>query len=237
MPIDHSRPWWTLPLILLDFETTGVDPLECAPVSVGAVRLEDGREVGSFYSLLNPRVSIPEGASAIHGITDDHVRDAPLLEDLADHLYELAGDAVPCGYNAQTYDRVILHRYIRGTDCPLFDPSQRWIDPLVMVRKIDRFAAGSGRHQLGKTCARWEIDLGDAHNALADVRATARLLVKLIDSGKVRPDVTLGRLLDYTDELRAKQQADFDAYRARMEAQKAAEAEQEELLSAFAEPG
>jgi len=221
--LDGSIAWWSYPLVILDFETTGVDPLECAPVSVAAIRLEQGVERGAFYSLLRPGIPIPPGATEIHGITDEQCADAPELVDVVPQLFELADGAAPCAYNGSTYDRLIFHRFIVGTDCPLFEPAQEWIDPLIMVRAIDRYVRGTGRHKLSATCERWGVPMleGEAHNALGDVRAVGRLLTELVRIGKVREDVTLRRLLEYTAIKRAEQNTQFEQYKARLAAKEA----------------
>jgi DNA polymerase-3 subunit epsilon len=221
--LDPALSWWSFPLVIVDFETTGTDPAECAPVSVAAIRLEQGVERGHFYSLVRPGIAIPPEASAIHGITDDDVREAPYLDALAPELCTLAHGAVPCGYNGATFDAVILHRYIKGSDCPLFDPGQEWIDPLVMIRSIDRYVKGSGRHKLSTTCARWGVPFaeGAAHNALEDVRGVGRLLRELVRLDKVRTRTSLRRMLEYIAIKRAEQDARFEAYLARLAAKEA----------------
>lgn len=230
--IDHALPWWSLPLVVLDFETTGVDPDECAPVSVAAVVYREGVEQRHLYSLIDPGRPIPPESTAIHGVTDEHVRGAPTLEELAPQLLALAGDAVPVAYNS-AYDRTVLQRYISGNECPLFDPDQRWICALVMLRKIDRYARGTGRHKLINVCKRYGEELSDedAHNALCDVRATGRLLTALVRVGKINPRTSLARMLDYIDQVRLDQDADYARYKAR----KAAEAAQQALPFAAAE--
>lgn len=226
MLLDPCVPWWAYPIVVVDFETTGVDPDSCAAVSVAAVRLERGRVRGEFYSLLDPGVPIPAEASAVHGVTDEAVRGAPELADVAIELYRLGVGALPAAYNGEAFDKPILHRAIVGTDCPLFEPLQPWLDPLVMIREIDRYVAGPGRHRLEATCARWGVPMaeGEAHNALADVRAVGRLLAELVRLDKVRPDVSLGRMLEYIALKRDEQEANYQAYRAR-EAAKAAQCE------------
>lgn len=231
--LDLMQPWNKLPLVVLDFETTGVDPLECSPVSVAAVRLEGGKEVASVYSLLKPDCLIPESASAIHGITDEQVQDAPWLEFMAGELLEVARDALPVAYNAN-YDRTILHRFISGTDCPLFNPAQLWLCPLVVVRDVDRYVRGTGRHRLETCCTRWGVALDGAHNALADARATGRLLWRLFEKGKVR-NYAAGELVQLIEQRRIVQDADFAKYLARKEAEAAAAprpvVEQQELFT------
>jgi DNA polymerase-3 subunit epsilon len=214
MPLDPARHWHEYPLTVLDFETTGVDPLTCAPVSVAAVRYEGGVEVGSYYSLLNPGCPIPESASAIHGVTDAQVSSAPCLVDVAHEIMRLAEDAIPSAYNA-SYDRAILHRYIAGSECPMIDPSHGWLCPLVIVRDVDRYVAGSGRHTLARTCVRWMVELDGAHNALADARATGRLLFRLVEAGKLVKAYPLGKLLNHIEARRQVQDADAAAYRAK----------------------
>jgi DNA polymerase III subunit epsilon len=222
MLLDATRAWWSYPLVIVDFETTGVDPLLCSPVSLAAARFESGKEVASFYTLLKPDCAIPAEATAVHGITDEQCAAAPSLADVAGDLYRLAVDALPCGYNGASFDAVIFHRWIWGNDCPLFEPAQRWIDPLVMIRSIDRYVPGSGRHKLENVCKRWGVPLeGEAHNALTDVRAVGCLLSRLVELGKVKAHVTLARMLDYSDRMREQQQKDFDRYRAELKAKEA----------------
>lgn len=84
MNLDLSRPWPELPLCILDFETTDVNPLECMPVQLAVVRYEGGKEVGAASTLLNPGCPIPESAAAIHGKTDEMVLNAPPAESLVD---------------------------------------------------------------------------------------------------------------------------------------------------------
>lgn len=223
MLLDPSIAWWTYPLVIVDFETTGPEPAEAQPVSIAAARFEQGTERASFYTLINPGCPIPPAATEIHGIHDADVAGAPELVDVAHELWKLAWDALPCGYNGASFDKAILHRFIEGTDCPLFERAQGWIDPLVMIRSIDRYAPGSGRHKLATACERWGVPMaeGEAHNALGDVRATGRLLTELVRLDKVRADVTLGRMLQHIELKRAEQERDFQAYRARLAAREA----------------
>lgn len=217
MTLDLSLAWYDHPFTVLDFETTGVDALTCGPCSVGAVRFERGQEVARYYTLLKPGCPIPESATAIHGITDEAVEDAPSLADVAPELARIAQNAVPCAYNA-AYDRTILHRFIVGQYCPAFDPGQAWLCALVVIRDIDRYVKGQGRHRLDVTCKRWQVPLADAHNALADARASGRLLVQLAEGGAIVRTFPLGKLLEHIERRRIEQDHNHAAYRARMAA-------------------
>jgi DNA polymerase-3 subunit epsilon len=211
-----------LPIVVIDFETTGPDPATCEPVEVAAVRVEwSGSSLlvlEEFSTLLRPSGPIDPEATKIHGITDAMVAGAPTLPDVACELLNLAHDALPCAYN-EPFDRTVLHRYVSGQDCPLFDPSLvAWLDVYVMIARIDRFVSGKGRHKLSATCARHGVPHESAHRALGDCKATVGLLGKLVEDGAVDLDVPAERFLRAIAKVRAQQDAERAEYRAKMAA-------------------
>lgn len=214
MPLDLTKPWNELPLVVIDFEATSADPTTCAPVEVAAVRFEGGRAVSEFSTLLDPGMPIPADATAIHGITDEMVQGKPTLAAVAPQLFELAQGAVPVAYNAP-YDRTLLHRFVTGSHCPAFDPALTWIDVFVIIGKVDKYVPGTGRLKLGPTCERWGVKLDGAHRAVADCKATGELLMKLLERGAVKSGA-LGKFLQHTDKARADHEADHAAFRKRM---------------------
>ena len=78
--------------IVLDTETTGFDPRTGDRlVEVGCIEIQDLLPTGrTFHRFVNPERSIPPGAIAVHGITDDKVKDAPkfaeIVQDLRNHI-------------------------------------------------------------------------------------------------------------------------------------------------------
>lgn len=208
------RPWYAWPVVVIDFETTGPDPSTCAPVEVGLVRFERGQPVQRWSSLVDPVCPIPPAATAVHGITDADVASAPSFAAAWDEALcsGLLTGAVPCAYNAP-FDRTILHRlcaedrhhHALCRDLP-------WLDPLVVVRHLDRFVRGAGRHKLAAVCARRGIPLAAAHRSLGDAEATGRLLYAL------QPDIgemTVCELLRRQELRAAEQDRDFAAWQAR----------------------
>jgi DNA polymerase III epsilon subunit-like protein len=178
----HMQPWWQLPLLCLDFETTDADPFTCMPVEIALVRFELGEPVQSWSTLINPLCPISQGATDTHGLVAEDVREAPCFDDAwsdACDRFALA-DAVPVAYNAP-FDRRILHRLApaaSGHALPILDADLNWIDPLVIVRDVDKYAPGKGRHRLENAIARHGIATTGNHRALADAEAAGRLLFK-----------------------------------------------------------
>jgi DNA polymerase III epsilon subunit-like protein len=100
------------------------------------------------------------------------------------------------------------------------------------VRDLDRYVSGKGRHKLETCCTRWGVALDGAHNALADARATGRLLWCLFERGKIR-NYPAHELLTLVEQRRVVQDANFQAYLAKLERQAnaAPPAEQLDLLT------
>jgi len=199
-------PWHSHPVAIIDFETTGVDPDTCMPVQVGLARFEHGECIFKHSLLINPGVPIPAEASAIHGITDADVSNAPSPAAALAEIRSFTSGAFPCGYNGQGFDRVIWERFC--------DQLGEWIDPLVMVRHVDQYVRGKGRHKLDVTCKRWGVTLGQAHNALHDCVATGSLLF----SDRMRAllgDMTHEELISRQEKRRAEQDTAFSAWLAK----------------------
>jgi DNA polymerase-3 subunit epsilon len=211
--MDWDRSWLEQPIVIIDFETTGLSAATDKPVEIAAVRYQHGRFVRAYQTLLDPGGPIPAEATAVHSITDEMVLGKPTLMDVAHELYDVAAAAIPCAYNAP-FDRSFLHAAITGNDCAAFDPSISWIDVYVMVAKIDRFVRGKGGKKLGAACARWGVEHTGAHRAWGDAQATAQLLYRLHEVGKVR-DCPLRRLLEHTDAMRAEHEHNLQEYLAR----------------------
>lgn len=210
--IDHFAPWHTHPYCVVDFETTGPDPETCHPVQVAAVRFEGGEVVDSYATLINPGVPIPEGATAVHGITDEMVATNGASPSGAIRMMFrsqiIRGGEMLVAYN-EAFDRRILER--EAGRC--VERAGPWIDPLVISRKVNRYAQGG--HELTKACERYGIELTDAHDALADATATGRLLWAMReDTG----DITYSELIRRQRVYRAEQEADFQAWLAKQPA-------------------
>jgi DNA polymerase-3 subunit epsilon len=197
-----NQQWDAVPLIVVDTETTGTQPGRDRTVQVGLVRFEGGVAVASSCALINPCMPIPATATAIHGITDEMVGGAITLAEYfaLPRTIDLLRDAQPAAYNAQ-FDRYFVPPF--GEDW-----SYPWADSLSLVRKVDRFVKGKGRHKLSAACARHGVELGGAHDAGADARAAGELLYVL--GRKTFPKhYTMGALLSWQRREEADEWARF----------------------------
>lgn len=191
-PFDVDALYTDVDLCMVDVETTDLPPVGQV-CEVGFARFEKGVCVGSYGSLVNPGVPIPATATEIHGITDDDVKYAPSLLDVFadDRVKALLHKAQPGAYSA-SFDRTFMPRNAS------IDVAWPWIDALVLVRRVDRFAKGKGRHRLTAACERHGIALSNAHRAEYDAKSAGELFYVLMPKAHVNHDRwTLGELLHW----------------------------------------
>lgn len=158
------------PLCVFDLEATGTDPLNDRIVDVCVLRYEADGSQRLFSSLVQPGVTIPPEATAIHRITDAMVQSAPTVKDLAPKLLEIFDGADLAGFNAAKYDVPLLAAELKraGFDWPVLN--RRVVDAFtIFARKERRDLTAAYKFYCGK-------DLAGAHRAEADVRATAEIL-------------------------------------------------------------
>ena len=163
--------------IVLDTETTGFDPKTGDRlIEVGCIEIEDLLPTGrTFHRFVNPERSIPAGAIAVHGITDDKVKDAPRFKEIAADLMEFIGDAPVIAHNAQ-FDRNFIDFEMGLAGQPLL-PADRWIDTLALAQKKVPGMANS----LDALCKRFKVSLAERtlHGALIDARLLASVYLEL----------------------------------------------------------
>lgn len=210
-----DKIWNAVPIVVVDVETTGTVPGVDAAVQVALVRFEEGEPVDRFVTLLNPGRSIPIAATTIHGITEMAVKDAPRIGDVfvLSEVAALLKDAQPCAYNAQ-FDRAFVPL------AAFSDWSWPWLDPLTMVRSVDRFVRGQGRHKLEAACGRRGITIAKAHDAGGDAEATGRLFYKIVPeipyfAADANGPATVGELLQWQRTAEAGEWFRFNEWLAR----------------------
>lgn len=197
-----NMQWHEVPTVWIDTETTGLVAGKDRAVQVAFARFEKGEFVGAVEFLVAPGIPIPAEATAIHKITDKHVAKAKPIEMIfaRTNVQRMLKGAQPAAYNAP-FD----HNFVP----PFGDWTWPWLDGLVVVRAIDRYARGKGRHKLEAACERHGVKLERAHSAGDDARAAGELFYKTVPKLHVdRDELTLGELLAW----QRKQAAD-DWYR------------------------
>lgn len=161
--------------IAFDLETTGTVPGVDRIVEIGAVKYEGGQPVATFSTLIDPRRSIPPGASAVNGITDDMVAGKPFIENILESFAEFCGNAVMVAHNAP-FDAQFLTADIKRFESS--SPSGIVLDTLPMARKV---FPGLANYKLGTLVQHLKIDAGKFHRAEEDASYCGQLFMKMVE--------------------------------------------------------
>lgn len=86
--------------ILLDFETTGLDPQTHEIIEIGAIAITDLKETARYHTLVRPKSPIPKAISELTGITNEMVADAPAFEEVASEFAKFLGDTPIIAHNS-----------------------------------------------------------------------------------------------------------------------------------------
>lgn len=164
--------------IVLDTETTGLDPLDGHRlVEVGCVELVNRIPSGqTFHAYFNPQRSMPAEAFAVHGLSDEFLKDKLFFAEVADDLIAFLGDAPLVIHNA-AFDLGFLNAELDRAGRSLI-ARERMVDTLLIARR--KHPGGSNR--LDDLCVRYAIDNSrrTKHGALLDAELLSEVYVELI---------------------------------------------------------
>ncbi len=165
-----SRLHLDRPLVVFDIEATGLNKRTDRIVALALVRYEPVGTVEQVSYLLNPGVPIPEETTAIHGITDEDVKDAPTFAEMAEVIERHFDGADLGGYNILGYDIQMLTEEFARANRPFSIEGRRILDAQrIFFRNEPRDLSAALRYYCGD-------DHENSHDALGDVLATIRVL-------------------------------------------------------------
>lgn len=158
------------PLVVFDLETTGLSVNLDRIVEIAYLKISPDGSVLKGDLLLNPEISISAEAAAVHGISDEQVKNQPTFKAKAAELWQIFNDCYYSGFNVMAFDLPLLKReFLRaGLD---FDYSKaKIIDAKVIYHFMEpRTLTAAYKFY----CKKEHLE---AHNALADVEVTAEIL-------------------------------------------------------------
>jgi DNA polymerase-3 subunit epsilon len=162
--------------VVVDVETTGTSPRGGDRVTeVAAVVVEHGAIEDAFQSLVNPGCLIPPRITALTGITNAMVANAPPFGAIADALAQTLAPRRFVAHNAPFDWGFLSMEFDRANR-----PDAMVGTPLCTVRLARRLLAHLPRRNLDSVACHYGVDIESRHRALGDARATARVLLGLL---------------------------------------------------------
>ena len=169
--------------IVLDTETTGLDPLQGhRVVEIGAVELFNHIPTGkTYHTFINPQRDVPREAEAVHGISSEFLKDKPVFSQIVDEFLAFIGETVLIIHNA-SFDVGFLNAELGFSKRP----------PILHERIVDTLTLAKKRHPMGPNsldalCKRYGIDIAkrSKHGAMLDSELLASVYLELIGGRQI----------------------------------------------------
>jgi DNA polymerase III subunit epsilon len=188
---DLGSPLIATTFVVVDLETTGLSPETDRITEIGAVKVRGGEVLGELQTLVHPGRSVPPSVTAVTGISDAMLRDAPPLPAILPSLLGFLGDAVLVAHNA-TFDVSFLRAAVARHRGETFQPVV--VDTARLARRLLRDEVRDRR--LGTLARHLGSRVVPDHRALTDARATVDVLHGLLERAGSYGTTTLEDLRD-----------------------------------------
>lgn len=175
------------PIVVLDFETTGLNPYSDRIIEIGAVKMAGDQILDTYSTLVNPGVPLSQEIINITGIKDAMLFDAPKAEKALEELMAFAGDSPLAAHNAR-FDMSFLRAELKRLG-KTFDSAQ--LDTLAFAQRL---YPQMRSYRLKALCKALGVQLKNAHRAVHDATATAQCLARMLEDAREKGANTLDDL-------------------------------------------
>jgi DNA polymerase-3 subunit epsilon len=163
------------PLVFFDLETTGTNIVSDRIVEISYLKVAPNGDEDSKTRRINPEMPIPPGSTAIHGITDEDVKDAPTFKSIAKSLAAQIEGCDLAGYNSNRFDIPLLAEEFLRAEVDIDLMRHKFVDvQTIFHKKEQRTLSAAYKFYCDKS-------LENAHTAEADTKATYEILQSQLD--------------------------------------------------------
>ena len=166
----------TAAFIAFDTETTGLDPASGRIVEIGAVKFDRRGVIARYNVLINPEMPMPEEAGKVNGITDEMLKDKPLIADVFPDFFDFIGTGVLVAHNAPFDINYVNAELKRAGKPPL---SNKVVDTRIFAKEV---FPGLSSYALQDLAVQFGITALEAHRAEDDARVCMELFEKILSS-------------------------------------------------------
>lgn len=159
--------------VVFDLETTGLEATKDEIIEIGACKIEQGKITQTFSTFVKPNKHIPREITELTGINDAMVADAPSINYVLPDFYKFCYGSTMVGHNV-SFDIGFIYNIAKKLS---YDFDNPLMDTIEMARKK---LPGLKNYKLGTVVERLKIILDNAHRAINDATATAKVFIKLM---------------------------------------------------------
>lgn len=168
---------------VIDVETTGLNPDGDRVCEVGAIKIQSGKELARFETLVNPCCPIPEAARSKHQISDEMVKESPPFSGIAAKLRPFLAGTVLVAQNAG-FDLGFLNaEFIRAGMTKLTVPA---VDTILLARRV---RPGLSTYNLDSLAFHFGLKFNSRHRSMGDCEVTVGVFVECLKALRQRGEV------------------------------------------------
>lgn len=164
------------PFVVVDVETTGLDPAAERICEVGALRLVGGKEQARFQSLVQPNHPMGAEARQKHGITDEMLKDAPTFDRIAGELRKFLAGSVLVAQNAEFDVGFLNAEFVRAGMTKLAMPA---LDTILLARKA---RPGLSSYNLDNLALHFRLRFKERHRSIGDCEVTGGVFWQCVEA-------------------------------------------------------
>lgn len=164
---------------VVDIETTGLSPQTNEIIELSAIKIRSGKAVEKFTTLVKPNGIINSYITNLTGITNDMVKNAPVIEKVLSEFCDFVADDCIMGHNISFDLRFIKYNLQKYFGKELLNNS---VDTVKVARK---YCPKLSSYKLANLAAHFDINAQGHHRALKDCEMTFNLYNKIRESLKI----------------------------------------------------
>jgi DNA polymerase III subunit epsilon len=163
----------SVPLVIFDFETTGLDTKHDRIIEIGAVKFQGRQEVARFDQLVHPGRTISQEITQVTGITNEMLLGQPPIEDVLPAFHDFLRGCVGVAHNAEFDTKMMISESYRlGIQCDYF---------IVCTLKMARELVKIERRNLDSLAAHYNLTFESRHRSIGDILVTAGVLWNMLE--------------------------------------------------------
>jgi DNA polymerase-3 subunit epsilon len=178
-------------MAFIDLETTGINVSTDRIVELSVLKISPSGKEEWMSTRINPEMPIPPKSTAIHGISDKDIENAPTFKEVAKKLTVFLEGCDLAGYNAIKFDIPVLAEEFLRINIDFNFRKRKYVDAQVIFHKKEqRTLSAAYQFYCGK-------ELDNAHSSKADTAATFEVLKAQLDRYKDLEN-NVEKLADYS---------------------------------------
>ena len=181
-----------LSYVVVDIETTGLDPVLHEIIEIGALKIENKEIKGTYQTLIQPSTTIPPEIEKLTGISQEMVINQPSISEALSSFLKFASNSILIAHNADFDLSFLKEHFVKWLKMEFKNSS------LCTMKLAQKLLPGLGNYRLDTVASYFNIPTPGRHRALSDAEITYQVWNKLLGVLRDRGIITWSALENFS---------------------------------------